>query len=155
MWNGRFIFNSEPKAVMLVTPDTMLHQNEVHGGAAERGNGSLVNTSQDIMYRGPFSPNIPILNPTQPFKAFPEIVSTSGKEADRQGVGVYNSASRMGDRMAVSRGVFRKAIQPEEENQEAASRKKDGEPQRASLISPFHPWSPRGRAPSSSRRGRT
>jgi hypothetical protein len=24
-----FIFNSEPKAVMLVTPDTMLHQKEV------------------------------------------------------------------------------------------------------------------------------
>ncbi len=140
---------------MLVTPDTMLHQNEVHGGAAERGNGSLVNTSQDIMYRGPFSPNIPILNPIQPFKAFPEIVPTPRKEADRQGTGVYNSASRMGDRMAVSRGVLRKAIQPVEENQEAGNRKKDGKSQSPTLISPFHLWSPRGRAPSSSRRGRT
>lgn len=124
---------------MLVTPDTMLQQNEVHGGAPERGNGSLVNTSQDIMYRGPFSPKIPILNPTRPFKAFDEIIPTSGKEADRQDTGVYSSASRMGDRMAVSRGVFRKAIRPEEENQEAAGRNKYGESPSPTLISLFHP----------------
>lgn len=39
--NEIFVFNSEPKAVMLVTPDTMLHQKEVDSGAAERESLSL------------------------------------------------------------------------------------------------------------------